>query len=74
MQSSYSATKNNGQITQAVDTVSGETVSANATPIPVNAATYQLTNAYCDANGNMTSGLPGGADHPFGDIELRHQR
>ena len=96
---SYSATHNNGQITQAVDTVSGETityqydllkrlVSASATPtsgstsapwtetfqydgfgnltakvlngtstpIPVNAATNQLTNAYYDANGNMTSG------------------
>jgi RHS repeat-associated protein len=99
MQYSYSATQNNGQITQAVDTVSGETivyqydllkrlVSASATPtsgspsaawtetfqydgfgnltakvlngtstpIPVNAATNQLTNAYYDANGNMTSG------------------
>jgi RHS repeat-associated protein len=87
----YSATQNNGQITQAVDTFSGETivyqydllkrlVSASATPtsgstsapwtetfqydgfgnltakvldgtstpIPVNAATNQLTNAYYD--------------------------
>ncbi len=103
---SYSATQNNGQITQAVDTVSGETivyqydrlkrlVSASATPtanspsaawaenfqydgfgnltaktlngtttpIPVNAATNQLTNAYYDANGNMTSGA--GASFTF---------
>jgi RHS repeat-associated protein len=99
MQYSYSATQNSGQITQAVDTVSGETIAyqydllkrlvsasatptanspsaawteafqydgfgnltqktlnGTATPIPVNAATNQLTNAYYDANGNMTSG------------------
>jgi RHS repeat-associated protein len=99
MQYSYSATQNNGQITQAVDTVSGETIvyqydllkrlvsasatptagsgsaawtetfqydgfgnltqktlNGTATPIPVNAATNQLANAYYDANGNMTSG------------------
>jgi RHS repeat-associated protein len=95
----YSATQNNGQITQAVDTISGETISyqydqlkrltsasstptsgsstaawseafqydgfgnltgktlnGTAGPIPVNATTNQLTNAYYDANGNMTSG------------------
>ena len=88
----YSATQNNGQITQAVDTLSGETISyqydalkrltsaastaawtqtyqydgfgnltakvlnGSSTPIPVNAATNQLTNASYDANGNMTSG------------------
>ena len=88
----YSATQNNGQITQVVDTLSGETISyqydalkrltsaastaagtqtyqydgfgnltakvlnGSSTPIPVNAATNQLTNAGYDANGNMTSG------------------
>jgi RHS repeat-associated protein len=99
MQYSYSATQNNGQITQAVDTISGEAISyqydllkrlvsasatptsgstsaawtetfqydgfgnltakalnGTSTPIPVNAATNQLANAYYDANGNMTSG------------------
>jgi RHS repeat-associated protein len=99
MQYSYSSTQNNGQITQAVDAVSGETIvyqydllkrlvsasatptagsgsaawtetfqydgfgnltqktlNGTATPIPVNAATNQLANAYYDANGNMTSG------------------
>jgi RHS repeat-associated protein len=99
MQYSYSATQNNGQITQAVDTFSGETIvyqydllkrlvsssatptsgstsapwtetfqydgfgnltakvlNGTSTPIPVNAATNQLTNAFYDANGNMTSG------------------
>ena len=92
-------TQNNGQITQAVDTLSGETIgyqydslkrlmSATSTPtsgsstaawtqtfqydgfgnltakvlngtttaIGVNAATNQLSSAYYDANGNMTSG------------------
>jgi RHS repeat-associated protein len=31
-------------------------LNGTATPIPVNAATNQLTNAYYDASGNMTSG------------------
>jgi YD repeat-containing protein len=31
-------------------------LNRTSTPIPVNAATNQLTNAYYDANGNMTSG------------------
>ncbi len=96
---SYSATQNNGQITQASDTLSGETISyqydllkrltsassapisgstpaawtqtyqydgfgnltakvlnGTSTPIAVNAATNQLSSAYYDANGNMTSG------------------
>jgi YD repeat-containing protein len=88
----YSATHNNGQITQAIDTLSGETTSyqydalkrltsaastaawtqtyqydgfgnltakalnGSSTPIPVTAATNHLTNAFYDANGNMTSG------------------
>jgi len=103
----YSSTQNNGQITQAVDSLSGETIAyqydalkrltsatstantgSSTTPwtqtfqydgfgnlnqkvltvgsgspvttsIPVTAATNRLTNAYYDANGNMTSG--GGA-------------
>jgi RHS repeat-associated protein len=99
IQHGYSATQNNGQITQAVDNVSGETIAyqydalrrltsaastpnagttptawtqtfqydgfgnltakvlnGTTTPIPVNAATNQLSSAYYDANGNMTSG------------------
>jgi YD repeat-containing protein len=99
IQYGYSATQNNGQITQAVDNVSGETIAyqydalrrltsaastpiagttptawtqtfqydgfgnltakvlnGTTTPIPVNAATNQLSSAYYDANGNMTSG------------------
>ena len=99
IQYGYSATQNNGQITQAVDNVSGETIAyqydalrrltsaastpnagttptawtqtfqydgfgnlmakvlnGSTTPIPVNAATNQLSSAYYDANGNMTSG------------------
>jgi RHS repeat-associated protein len=96
---SYSATQNNGQITQASDAISGETINyqydalkrltsasstpisgstpaawtqtyqydgfgnltakvlnGTSTPIAVNAATNQLSSAYYDANGNMTSG------------------
>ena len=101
IQYTYSATQNNGQITQATDTMTGETISyqydalkrltsasstpisgtspapsawtqtyqydgfgnltakvlnGTTTPIAVNAATNQLSNAYYDANGNMTSG------------------
>ena len=100
IQYNYSATQNNGQITQAVDTITGETIgyqydqlkrltSASSTPnrvqpravvltetfqydgfgnltakvlngttqaIAVNAATNQLSSAYYDANGNVTSG------------------
>jgi RHS repeat-associated protein len=101
IQYNYSATQNNGQITQAVDTITGETISyqydqlkrltsASSTPISgfspapsaytetfqydgfgnltakvlngttqpiaVNASTNQLSSAYYDANGNMTSG------------------
>jgi YD repeat-containing protein len=84
----YSAAQNNGQITQMVDTVSGETISYQydalkrltsasstaawnqtyqydgfgnltakaAAPIPVDAATNRLSNAFYDANGNMTWG------------------
>jgi RHS repeat-associated protein len=94
-----SATQNNGQITQEVDTfpysqatttsyqfdalrrltsaaatgnaatpwtetfqydgfgnLTAKVLNGTSTPIPVNAATNQLTNAYYDANGNMTSG------------------
>jgi len=99
IQYSYSATQNNGQITQAVDTLSGETIgyqydalkrltsaastptrgsstapwtqtfqydgfsnltakvlNGTTTPIAVNTPTNQLSSAYYDANGNMTSG------------------
>jgi RHS repeat-associated protein len=100
-QYAYSATQNNGQITQEVDGYSGGTATTSyqydalkrltsaamtqtgstgttpwtetfqydgfgnltqkvlngtSTPIPVNGATNRLTNAYYDANGNMTSG------------------
>ena len=88
VQYNYSATQNNGQITQEVDngtaityqydglkrltSASGSSsqtfqydgfgnltqkvLNGAATPIAVNPATNQLTNAYYDANGNMTSG------------------
>jgi RHS repeat-associated protein len=102
IQYTYSATQNNGQIAQAVDAISGETIAyqydalkrltsagstpkngsypaawtetfqydgfgnltakvlnGTTTPIAVNAATNRLTNAYYDANGNMTSGAGG---------------
>ena len=97
----YSGTQNNGQITQAIDALSGETITyqydalkrltsassssatpwaqtfqydgfgnltakvlnGTTTPIPVTAATNRLTNAYYDANGNMTSG--GGASMAY---------
>jgi RHS repeat-associated protein len=97
----YSATQNNGQITQAIESVdyygeyastvsyqydalkrltsaasagnattpytqtfqydgfgnlTAKVLNGTTTPIAVNAATNQLTNAYYDANGNMTSG------------------
>ena len=98
IQYQYSTTQNNGQVTQVVDGISGETITyqydllkrvtqaqattsgtpapwtqsytydgfgnltakilnGTTTPIPVNAATNQLSSAYYDANGNMTSGV-----------------
>ena len=36
-----------------------KTLNGNATSIAVNAATNQVTNAYYDTNGNMTSGVGG---------------
>jgi len=36
--------------------LTSKTLNGTTTPIPVNAATNQLTNAYYDAAGNMTSG------------------
>jgi RHS repeat-associated protein len=103
LQYNYSATQNNGQITQEVDSypygqavtttsyqydplkrltsaamtqtgssgitpwtqtyqydgfgnLTQKVLNGTSTPIPVNAATNRLTNAYYDANGNMTSG------------------
>jgi RHS repeat-associated protein len=91
IQYSYSATQNNGQITQEIDNgtlttsyqydalsrlasssggvqgtqtfqydgfgnLTAKVLNGTTTPIPVNAATNQLSNAYYDANGNMTSG------------------
>src|SRR5207245_1580187 len=36
--------------------LTAKVLNGTTTPIPVNGATNRLTNAYYDANGNMTSG------------------
>ena len=43
--------------------LTAKVLNGTTTPISVNAATNQLTNAYYDANGNMTSGA--GASFTF---------
>jgi len=76
IQYSYSATQNNGQITQAVDTLSGETIgylydalkrltSATSTPISGSSTAPWTQTFQYDGFGNLTAKVLNGATTPI---------
>jgi RHS repeat-associated protein len=84
LQYSYSATQNNGQITQTTDTLSGETIgyqydalkrltSAASTPISGSTPTAWTQNFQYDGFGNLTAKVLNGTSMPIAVNGLTNQ-
>jgi RHS repeat-associated protein len=84
LQYSYSATRNNGQITQTTDTLSGETIgyqydalkrlmSAASTPVGGSTPTAWTQNFQYDGFGNLTAKVLNGTSMPIAVNGLTNQ-
>jgi RHS repeat-associated protein len=84
LQYSYSATRNNGQITQTTDTLSGETIgyqydalkrltSASSTPISGSTPTAWTQNFQYDGFGSLTAKVLNGTSMPIAVNALTNQ-